>query len=160
MFLMKSRCPGASMMVMLYFWVLNFSSEMSMVIPRSRSAFSLSSTQANLKELFPIWKSGNSLKAKATVAAHLAPHLRRALLELVQPPLVDASALVDQVTGGGGLPAVHVPDYHHIHVGLLLPHDPVCVSGAGKFARWTKQPLRLCQVLDSNGGGLGHHLLL
>lgn len=64
MFLMKSRCPGASMMVMVYFWVLNFSSEMSMVIPRSRSAFSLSSTQANLKELFPICTSGHDLKLR------------------------------------------------------------------------------------------------
>lgn len=54
MFLMKSRCPGASMMVMVYLGVLNFMREMSMVIPRSLSAFSLSNTQAYLKELFPI----------------------------------------------------------------------------------------------------------
>lgn len=53
------------MMVMVYFWVLNFNREMSMVIPRSRSAFNLSRTQANLKELFPIcggrsrWKCRN-----------------------------------------------------------------------------------------------------
>lgn len=47
---------------MVYFWVLNFSSEMSMVIPRSRSAFSLSNTQANLKELFPICE-GKSYKS-------------------------------------------------------------------------------------------------
>lgn len=57
MFLMKSRWPGASIIVIVYFCVLNFSSEMSMVIPRSRSAFSLSNTQANLKELFPICKN-------------------------------------------------------------------------------------------------------
>ena len=44
MFLMKSRCPGASMTVQLYLGVSNFHRAMSMVIPRSRSAFSLSST--------------------------------------------------------------------------------------------------------------------
>lgn len=57
MFLMKSRCPGASITVMKYFSVSNFQRAMSMVIPRSRSAFSLSSTQAYLKEPLPICKS-------------------------------------------------------------------------------------------------------
>lgn len=56
MFLMKSRWPGASIMVKVYLWVLNFSKEMSIVIPRSLSAFNLSRTQAYLKELFPIFK--------------------------------------------------------------------------------------------------------
>ena len=53
-FLMKSLCPGASIMVMLYFRVSNFHKAISMVIPLSLSAFSLSSTQAYLKEPFPI----------------------------------------------------------------------------------------------------------
>lgn len=71
-------------------------------------------------------------------AAHLRPHLRCALLKLVQPPLVDASTLVDQVTGGGGLPAVHVSDNYHINVSLLLPHHPNWVSGTGRILRWNK----------------------
>ena len=53
MFLMKSLCPGASMMVTEYFEVSNFQRAISMVMPRSRSAFNLSSTQAYLKEPLP-----------------------------------------------------------------------------------------------------------
>ena len=66
MFLMKSRWPGASMTVcggqrgggeerrtIMYFGVSNFHSAMSIVIPRSRSAFNLSSTHAYLKEPLP-----------------------------------------------------------------------------------------------------------
>merc|ERR1711907_90397 len=51
MFLMKSLCPGASITVQWYFGVSNFQRAISMVIPLSLSAFSLSRTQAYLKDL-------------------------------------------------------------------------------------------------------------
>lgn len=41
------------MTVTSYFWVWNFQRAISMVIPRSRSAFNLSNTQAYLKEPLP-----------------------------------------------------------------------------------------------------------
>ncbi len=52
-FLMKSRCPGASMMVNWYFDVEKFDRVISMVMPRSRSDLRLSTIQAYLKEAFP-----------------------------------------------------------------------------------------------------------
>ena len=53
MFLMKSRWPGASITVKWNLSVSNFQRAMSMVIPRSRSALRLSSTQAYLKKMVP-----------------------------------------------------------------------------------------------------------
>ena len=44
------------------------------------------------------------------------------LLELLDNPLLDAPALVDEMTGGGGLPGVHVTDDHDADVALLLAH--------------------------------------
>merc|ERR550525_1853966 len=44
------------------------------------------------------------------------------LLELLDGPLVDATALVDQVTSGGGLAGVHVADNHNVDVNLFLSH--------------------------------------
>merc|ERR1719445_1863448 len=38
------------------------------------------------------------------------------LLELLDGPLVNSTALVDQVTGGGGLARVHVADNHNVDV--------------------------------------------
>merc|ERR1712045_292979 len=72
MFLMKSLWPGASMMVTKYLSVMNFHRAISMVIPRSRSAFNLSSTQAYLKEPLPIsWASFSNL---AMVRSSIPPH--------------------------------------------------------------------------------------
>ncbi|VCW76784.1 unnamed protein product [Gulo gulo] len=73
MFLIKSLCPGASMMVTKYLLVSNFHREISMVIPHSRSAFSLSKTQAYLKELFPI--SAASFSNFLIVLLSIPPHL-------------------------------------------------------------------------------------
>merc|ERR1719348_2613689 len=44
------------------------------------------------------------------------------LLELLNCPLVDSTALVDQMAGGGGLARVHVADDHDVDVDLLLSH--------------------------------------
>merc|ERR1719341_3048377 len=44
------------------------------------------------------------------------------LLELLDGPLVNATALVDQVTGGGGLAGVDVADDDNVNVDLFLSH--------------------------------------
>jgi len=49
--------------------------------------------------------------------------LGRLLLELLDSPLVDAAALVDQVTGGGRLAGIDVADDNEVDVNLLLNHD-------------------------------------
>merc|ERR1719342_503246 len=48
--------------------------------------------------------------------------LGRLLLELLDGSLVDSSALVDQVTGGGGLARVDVTDDDNVNVSLFLTH--------------------------------------
>jgi len=73
MFLMKSLCPGASMMVKLNFSVSNFQREISMVIPLSLSALSLSKTQAYLKE--PLPDSADSFSNFSMVLLSIPPHL-------------------------------------------------------------------------------------
>jgi hypothetical protein len=50
-------------------------------------------------------------------------HLCGLLLELLDGTLVDTSALVDQVTGGGGLTRVHMTNHHQVDVHLILTHD-------------------------------------
>ena len=44
------------------------------------------------------------------------------LLELFDGSLVDTTAFVDEMTGGGRLSRVYVADHHDIDVGLLLRH--------------------------------------
>ena len=44
------------------------------------------------------------------------------LLELLDGPLVDSSALVDQVPGGGGLAGVDMADDHDVDVDLFFSH--------------------------------------
>lgn len=73
MFLMKSLCPGASIMVKQYFSVWNFHKEISMVIPLSLSAFNLSNTQAYLKEDLP--NSADSFSNFSMVLLSIPPHL-------------------------------------------------------------------------------------
>jgi len=53
-FLIKSLCPGASMMVNENLFVSNLHKAISIVIPLSLSDFNLSITQAYLNEVFPI----------------------------------------------------------------------------------------------------------
>jgi hypothetical protein len=49
-------------------------------------------------------------------------HLGRLLLEPLDDTLVDASKLVDEVAGGGGLAGVDMANDHNVDVNLLLPH--------------------------------------
>lgn len=50
-------------------------------------------------------------------------HLGSLLLKLLDGPLVDAPAFVDEVASRGGLARVHVADDHYVDVGLLLAHS-------------------------------------
>ncbi|KAI5621512.1 hypothetical protein C0J50_18921, partial [Silurus asotus] len=50
-------------------------------------------------------------------------HLNGLLLEFLDGSLVDSSAFVDQMTGGGGLSRVDVADDHDVNVDLFLSHD-------------------------------------
>lgn len=54
---------------------------------------------------------------------HPEAHLSRLLLELLNGPLVDAPAFVDEVASRGGLAGVHVANDHDVDVGLLLAHS-------------------------------------
>ena len=72
LFLIKSLCPGASMVVTEGLLVSNFHREVSMVIPRSCLAFSLCKTQACLKGPFPV--SAASSKCWM-IRLSLPPHL-------------------------------------------------------------------------------------
>ena len=54
--------------------------------------------------------------------AQILPHLLGLLLELLDGPLVNTTALVDQVTCGGRLAGVDVADDHDVDVNLLLNH--------------------------------------
>merc|ERR1712132_17365 len=49
-------------------------------------------------------------------------HLGSLLLELLDDTLVNATALVDQVTGGGRLTRVDVADHHNVDMSLILWH--------------------------------------
>ena len=51
--------------------------------------------------------------------------MRSYLLELLDGTLVNSSALVDQVTGGGGLSGIDVSDDDDVDVKLLLTRDAV-----------------------------------
>ena len=48
--------------------------------------------------------------------------LRGLLLELLDGPLVNTSALIDQVTGGGRLARVDVADDDNVDMSLFLAH--------------------------------------
>ena len=56
------------------------------------------------------------------------------LLELLDGPLVNTSALVDQVTSGGGLARVDVADDDNVDVSLFLTH--------GEFLKTTTDSAR------------------
>ena len=52
----------------------------------------------------------------------ICSYLLGLLLELLDGPLVDTTALVDQVAGGGRLAGVDVANDHDVDVNLLLNH--------------------------------------
>jgi hypothetical protein len=56
------------------------------------------------------------------VAKYEETYILSFLLELLDGPLVDATALVDQMTGGGGLAGVDVTNDDDVNVGLFLSH--------------------------------------
>jgi hypothetical protein len=62
---------------------------------------------------------------------HVLVFLNSLLLELLDDTLVDATALVDQVTGGGRLAGIDVADDDNVHVLLFLGHFVKCVRGVG-----------------------------
>ena len=49
-------------------------------------------------------------------------HLLSLLLELLDGSLVNATALVDEMTGGGRLAGVYVANDHNVDMGLFLRH--------------------------------------
>ena len=89
-----------------------------MVIPRSRSALSLSKTQAYLKDPLPNYNTvifRRILKYQARITYFVG-----FLFELFNDTLVNTTALVDQVTSGGGLSRVDVTNDDDANVSLFL----------------------------------------
>lgn len=52
-------------------------------------------------------------------------HLSSLLLKLLDGPLVDPTAFVDEMAGSGGLARVDMANDHNVDVKLLLSHDAV-----------------------------------
>ena len=66
-------------------------------------------------------------------------HLLGFFLKLLNGPLVNATALVDEMAGGGGLARVHVADDHNVDVNLLLAHGDMRVKFlSAKVSYWMK----------------------
>lgn len=78
-----------------------------MVIPRSRSALSLSSTQA-MKQVRSCEPEGRLLLL--TILEGTFAEFSSLLLEFFNGTLVDTATLVNQVTSGGGLAGIDVAD--------------------------------------------------
>lgn len=78
-----------------------------MVIPRSRSAFSLSSTQAVKRVISWMLQTGPYL---LTIFEGAFAELSSFLLEFFNGTLIDTTTLVDQVTSSGRLAGVDVAD--------------------------------------------------
>ena len=102
-----------------------------MVIPRSRSALSLSKTQAYLKEPLPIYKGhivlstwfsqqdGGRQIGKAMI---WTTYFLGFLLELLDGTLVNTSAFVNQMASSGRFTGVDVTDDDDVDVNLFLAH--------------------------------------
>jgi len=69
---------------------------------------------------------GLELVQNPSVLEGTLAHLGSFFLELLNGTLVDTSALVDQMAGGGGLAAVDVADDDHVDVHLLFTHGGGC----------------------------------
>ena len=54
-------------------------------------------------------------------------HLSSLLLKLLDDTLVNATKLVDQVTGGGGLAGVDMSNDHNVQMSLFLTHGVCCI---------------------------------
>ncbi len=89
--------------------VSNFQRAMSMVIPRSRSAFSLSSTHAGEIRYDQTFHSPE-LKFSLTILERTLSEFSGFLFKFLDGTLIDTTALVDQVTSSGRLAGVDVAD--------------------------------------------------
>ena len=83
-----------------------------MVIPRSRSALSLSSTQAAMTPRLDCMR-GNGRLDVLTILERALAELSSLLFELLDGTLVDTTALVDKVSSGGGLAGIDVADNYY-----------------------------------------------
>ena len=93
--------------VTMYLGVSNFQRAISMVIPRSRSALSLSRTHAKLgRSRFESYRPDTEIAL--TVLEGTLPEFSGLLLELLNSTLVDTTTLIDQVTSGGRFSGVDV----------------------------------------------------
>lgn len=59
----------------------------------------------------------------APVNVRVQPHLSCFLLKFLNGSLVDSSAFVDQVAGGGGFTGVDMANNHDVDVGLFFTHS-------------------------------------
>jgi hypothetical protein len=105
------RVRKKKLTVTMYLGVSNFQRAISMVIPRSRSALSLSRTQAK------IWRRVSAMRSHRpdvgialTVLEGTLSELSGFLLKLFNGTLVNSTALVDQVTSGGRFSGVDMTD--------------------------------------------------
>ena len=94
----------------MYLGVSNFQRAISIVIPRSRSAFSLSRTQARIK-----WEHQPSvlrvdINPRLTIFERAFPELGGLLLEFFDGTLVNSTAFVDQMASSRRLARVDVAD--------------------------------------------------
>ena len=115
--------------------VSNFQRAISIVIPRSRSALSLSKTQAKIGRTISVLRSYRpDVEIALTVLEGTLSKLSGFLLELFYGTLVDTTALVDQVTGGGRFSGVDVTNNYEgdqlgtENEGRSVPTDDINVN--------------------------------
>ena len=99
----------------MYLGVSNFQRAISIVIPRSRSALSLSSTHAShfISDLLASIGTDRCL----TILEGTLSELSGFLLKLFDGTLVDTTALVDQVTSSGRFTGIDVTDDYDDFIG-------------------------------------------
>ena len=121
--------------VTMYLGVSNFQRAISIVIPRSRSALSLSKTQAEIGGTVSVPRSYQlDVKITLTVLEGAFSKFSGFLLELFNGTLVDTTTLVDQVTGGSRFSGVDVTnDYERDQLGTenegrSVPTDDINVN--------------------------------
>ena len=95
-------------------------SEGSTPVSRSRQTLRADTSVVCEKEYLKVVKHPSVLEGSLAELSSL-------LLVLLDGSLVDTSALVDQVAGGGGLASIDVANDHKVDVNLFLSHG-VCVK--------------------------------
>lgn len=131
--------------------VSNFHREMSMVMPRSLSAFSLSSTQAYLKEPLPIWGGMRSEECIGGEQPDLSWGIQLLLQDLTACP---ASTLCHQTQPGA--------DCHPLPLPLLEPTPRVGAYLSCLLLKLLNGPLvnppMLVDEVPGGGGLAGVHM--